>query len=129
MIVIMTVIRSFGNAEDATMIIIIRVIILILMMIVIIVIAFIIVIMIFFYLSSIYISKAVLGILGNAEDATMIVIMTVIRSFGNAEATISHHPSHIHDGCHHSHRLHHRHHEFLLSFFSVQLKCGVRHPW
>ena len=26
-----------------------------------------------------------LGTVGNAEDATMIVIMTVIRSFGNAE--------------------------------------------
>ena len=47
MIVIITVIRSFGNAEDATMIVIIRVVILIIfMMIVIIVIAFIVVIMI-----------------------------------------------------------------------------------
>ena len=75
----MTVIRSFGNAEDATMIVITRVIILIiLMIIVIIVIAFIIVIMSviiiipFFYLSS-YVA---LGTLGNAENATMMVIMT-----------------------------------------------------
>ena len=72
---------TFGNAEDATMIVIIRVIILIIfMMIVIIVITFIIVIMIiiiisFFYLSSIYISNVALGTLGNAENATMIVIM------------------------------------------------------
>ena len=37
MIVIMTVIRSFGNAEDATMIVIIRVILIIFMMIVIVI--------------------------------------------------------------------------------------------
>ena len=132
MIVIMTVIRSFGNAQDATMIVIIRVIILIIFMIVIIVITFIIVIMVaiiiiiyFFYLSSIYMSNVALGTLGNAEDATMIVIMTVIRSFGNAEdATMiviigSHHPYHLHDDCHHRHHLHHRHHDchHIISFF------------
>ena len=53
MIVIMTVIRSFGTAEGATMIVIIRVITLIIfMMIVITVIAFIIVIMIVIIISS-----------------------------------------------------------------------------
>ena len=55
MIVIMTVIRSFGNAEDATMIVIIRVITLIIfIMIVIIVIDFIIVIMIVMIISFFY---------------------------------------------------------------------------
>ena len=53
--VIMTVIHSFGTAEDVTMIVIIRVIILIIfMMIVIIVMIVIIIIISFFYLSSIY---------------------------------------------------------------------------
>ena len=80
MIVIMTVIRSFGNAEDATMIVIIRVIILIIfMMIVIIVIAFIIVIMIFFCLSSIYISIVALGILCNAESSAALVMQRMPR--------------------------------------------------
>ena len=59
----------------------------------------------------------------------MIVIMTVIRSFGNAEdATMishhkSHHPYHLHHDCHHSHRLHHRHHDchdhLFLLFISI----------
>ena len=80
MIVIMTVIRSFGIAEDATMIVIIRVIILIIfMMIVIIVIAFIIVIMIFFCLSSIYISNVALGILGDAESSAALVMQRMPR--------------------------------------------------
>ena len=38
-----------------------------------------------FFYTSVYISNVGLGILGNAEDATMIVIMTVMCSFGNAE--------------------------------------------
>ena len=46
-----------------------------------------IVIIISFFYSIFYfcISKLALGTLGNAEGATMIVIITVIRSFGNAE--------------------------------------------
>ena len=71
MIVIMPVIGSFGNAEDATMIVIMSVAILIIyMMIVITVITFIIVIMIVILISFFYTFQLwCLGTLGNAEDA------------------------------------------------------------
>ena len=88
MIVIMTVICSFGNAEDVTMIVIIRVVILIIfMMIVIIVIAFIIVIMIVIIISSLSFIHFKCGVRrpwscrGYYDDS----YQTVIRSFGTAE--------------------------------------------
>ena len=95
MIVIMTVIRSFGNAEDATMIVVIRVIILIIfMMIVIIVITFI------------------------------IVIMIVITSSLSIHFKCGfRHPWYYDDRYHPSHHLHHDQHEGHYGFVLLLTSC------
>ena len=73
-------------------------------------------------------SNVALGTIGNAEDAVMILLMTVViyddschdgRGCYDDGCPGSSHPYHLHDDCHHSHRLHHRrrdcyHHLFLL---------------
>ena len=67
----------------------------------------------------------VIGGFGNAEDATMIVVMTPEDATTIVVLGVIILINHLHDDCHHSHRLHHRHRDchqlFLLYISNVAL--------